>query len=363
MQHLWIHHRQKACTFKNYQETIERVKLTPRAWNSSINIHQTLKYISWALGISINLIKFKSKHANLKKSYLCTHHDSICYIPYYQFNNPFIKLSQINQSSPFCQINILEFKSKYYSIPSNSCHPILINKMPNFNFDTVNKNEINQILQGKHVEKAFMVGLYSTPSFVRTQNTNIIAQNLIGMLKNNSTQVIHLFITPHLDSSDFDVYQLETLNKLNYKNFNMKTNFSCTRPTEGNYNFKSTTEFTNKNILNQNHCVCEHPDTARYFAPTQHSFQSLGKNHKKNINNKFTHLLTTIDLITFSFSANGANQKNFLYENLGKFPYFFFHKKINKILIFTTTFLEAFGFLTEQLSLKLKICSEISFLR
>lgn len=273
MQHLWIHHRQHDCSFNTYQDLVERVKLTPRKWNSRTNINDTLKQLTWILGTSINLIAFKRKRIN----YECPH-TRHCYFPIYQFHNPYIKL---NKQSDFFQMNILEFKSQYYSIPSDSCHPILINKKSDFNFDILSKNDIHQILQGKHLQKPFMVALYSTPSFVRTQYTNIINQNIIGILQNNSTQVLHLFITPHLNSTDFDVCHLETLNLLDYNSFNKINHLSCRRPTEGDTQFKNSDE-TNKNILNQDYCVCEHPDTERYFAPTNHCFKSLGKLLNKN---------------------------------------------------------------------------------
>lgn len=274
MQHLWIHHRHNNCSFKTYQDFIERIKLTPRKWNSNSNINQTLKYLTWALGTSINLIKFKHKKNNQKNNFLCPH-TSLCYIPCYQFHNPFIKLKQKNHSE-FYQVNLLEFQSVYYSIPSNSCYPILINKAPNFNFDTISKSDICNILQGNKIEKNFMVGLYSTPSYVRTQYTNIISQNLIGILQNNSTTILHLFITPHLNGTDFDVYQLEIFNQLDHTSFHLINHLSCTRPTEGDPIFKSS-ERPNTKLLNQDNCVCEHPDTARYFAPTNKAFKSLGE--------------------------------------------------------------------------------------
>lgn len=274
MQHLWIHHRQNECSFKTYQELIERVKLTPRQWNSSTNINQNLKYLTWALGTSINLIKFKKKINKLQNTFPCSH-TSNCFMPIYQFHNPYTKLVQKKQSN-FSQINILEFNSHYYSLPSDSCYPVLINKVSNFNFDLISKNDIQHILYGNQVKSPFMVALYSTPSYIRTQYTNIINQNIIGVLKNNATQILHLFLTPHLNGTDFDVYQLETLNHFDHKSFNQKNYLSCTRSTEGNINLKMTNN-TNKNILNQEYCVCDHLDTARYFAPTSSSFKPLGE--------------------------------------------------------------------------------------
>jgi hypothetical protein len=46
--------------------------------------------------------------------------------------------------------------------------------------------------------------------------------------------------------------------------------------TEGEYEFKDPSE-TNKEILNQDHCICEHPDTERYHTPNNKTFGPLGE--------------------------------------------------------------------------------------
>jgi len=278
------------------------------------------------------MIKFKRKREEHKTEFLCSH-ESLCYIPCYQFNNPYIKLCK--SRGDFFQLNILEFQTRYYSIPSDSCYPILINKAPTFRFDSISNSEIWNILHGNRVEKPFMVVLYSTPSYVRTQHTNVISQNIIGVLENNSTEMLHLFIIPHLNDPGFDVYQLEGWSQ-DRELFNQKNFFSCNHPTEGNPIFKSPYQI-NKNLLNQDNCVCDHPDTDRYFAPTKRVFKPLGKQKKLTSLVQHSLILTFV----FFFSASGANPKNFLYENLGEshlVSYFFLLLKFFLLLNFLFSF-------------------------
>ena len=228
LQHLWIHHRQDYGPFETYQELIERVKSTiPQQWNISVlTIKQILNHISYTLETSINLIKFKQKHKSY--DYYPCHHTSHCYIPQYEFNPPFSKPGQ-KTNGRFLQLNILEFQNKYYSIPSNSCYPILINHPPNFSYNTLSKNDITNILHGIPVKKQFIVIIYSTTSFVRKHYTNVISRNVIStnnteFLNNNTFDipVLHLFLTPHLNYNNFDVYQLEAFD-LDYKTFNQRS--------------------------------------------------------------------------------------------------------------------------------------------
>ena len=272
LQHIWIH-RQDGCSLSTYQEFIEKIKITPRQWNLSVNINQIMKYVSWVLGIPINMVKFKRKRPEHKMEFICSH-QCHCYIPCYKFNNPYIKLCNLSRKE-FLPINILEFQSKYYSIPAESCNPILINKQPSLQLDNISKNDVRNILHGNPVKIPFMVVLYSTPAYVRAIHTKIISQNVIKVLENNSSKMINLFITPRLNSDDFDVYQLESLSQ-NPKKFNKKNNFNCSRPTEGNPIFKSKDNL-NKTLLNQDNCMCDHPDTDRYYAPNKRTFKPLGK--------------------------------------------------------------------------------------
>ncbi len=279
LQHIWVTHLQPRHQLQEYQELIEKVKLTPRIWNSAVKFNNHLRYLSSNLGLSINLIRFKRTHSYHNDNYQCVHKQN-CFIPYYKFQNPSIRFHQ-DPFREFFQINILEFKSEYYSISSTSCNPLLINQLANFNFyhksEPVTMHDINAILTKKPVEnKSFSILLYSTSSYVRSCHTKIISNNIIGYLQNNSEDILHLFLTPHLHGPAFDVHALNGFPSMKNITFNPKNLLCNTHITEGKYD-SITNSHPNKELLNQEHCICEHPDTERYFAPNNKSFRPLGK--------------------------------------------------------------------------------------
>lgn len=278
LQHIWFNRQQFCPQLQEYQELIEKVKLTPRIWNPGVEMHVFLKYLSWILNLSINLIGFKRTQTWQSDIFQCTH-KRLCFLPYYKFQNPYIRFCQKTQKD-FFQMNILEFQSQYYSISSSSCNPFLINQISNFNFcyksEPVTLHDINSILKQKTIDKPFSIALYSTSSFVKSCHSKIITKHIIGHLQNNSENILHLFLTPHLHGPTFDVYVLEL--STNNIAFNHKNIFSNTHITEGKYNFKLHSH-PNKEILNQNYCICEHPDTERYHAPSNNSFKPLGKTY------------------------------------------------------------------------------------
>lgn len=153
--------------------------------------------------------------------------------------------------------------------------------MPNFNFsyksEPVSIHDIKAVLKQKPIEKkSFSIALYSTSSYVKSCYTKIISKHIIGYLKNESNDILHLFLIPHLYQPTFDVYTLDSF--ASNVNFNPKNIFSNTHITESEYLFK-TSSGPNKKLLNQDHCVCEHPDTERYYAPNNRSFRPLGKKY------------------------------------------------------------------------------------
>lgn len=139
--------------------------------------------------------------------------------------------------------------------------------------------EIKSIIQNKPtITKSFSIALYSTDSYVKKNHTKLIQKFNIGFLDNESSDVLHLFLSPHIDQSTFDVYKLDPFPS--NINFNPKNVLSNTHLTEGEYIRKSSSR-PNKTILNQDHCICEHPDTLRYHAPNNiaTSFKTLGTTH------------------------------------------------------------------------------------
>ena len=160
--------------------------------------------------------------------------------------------------------------------------------MPDFNFyhktESVTLHDINCILKQKPIEKTFSIALYSTSSYVKNSHCKVIAKHVVGHLKNNSENILHLFLTPHLNGQTFDVCVLLNLSNNNIV-FNQKSAYSNTHMTEGKYNFKYHSR-PNKELLNQNHCICQHPDTERYHAPNNKTFKPLGNIYFYNTNKK-----------------------------------------------------------------------------
>jgi len=314
LQHIWLNYLQFQPQYQNYQELIEKIKLTPRIWNPAVKLNELLKYITWILGISVNLIGLKRTQVHHNETFQC-HHTKLCFLPYFKFQNPCIRFCQ-KPAPNFFQLNFLEFKSEFFSIAPQSCSPILINQLANFDFhyksEPVTLHDIDAILKQQPLEKSFSIALYSTSSFVRSNHVKVISEHIVGHLKNDSATILHLFLTPHLHDPSFDVYVLDF--STNNITFNQKNVYCNTHITEGKYLFNNRFQ-PNKEILNQEHCICEHPDTERYHAPNNKSFKPLGESLYLHRNNKQNHgdPLTTFII----FTALGANQKNFLYENLG----------------------------------------------
>lgn len=275
LQHIWVNNLQFCPQLQEYQEMIEKIKLTPRIWNPTVKLNTLLKYLSWILNISINLIGFKRTSNHHSDTFQCKH-TKLCFLPYYKFQNPYIRFCQISNKE-FFQINILEFKSEYFSISPISCTPILINQLPNFNFnhqsETITLCDINDILKQKKINKKISVALYSTSSFVKSCHVRIISKHIVGHLKNSSENMVHLFLTPHLHAPTFDVYILDF--SANNITFNQKNVYCNTHITEGKFDFNNPSP-PNKGLLNQDYCICEHPDTERFYAPNSQSFRALG---------------------------------------------------------------------------------------
>jgi len=279
LQHIWVNHLQFRPQLQNYQEMIEKIKLTPRVWNPTVKLNQFLKYVSWILNLSINLIGFKHNPRHVSDTFQCEHRSRPCFHPYYKFQNPYIRFCKIPLND-FFQVNILEYKSNYYTLSSSaSCTPLLINQLPNFSFsyksEPVTLHDIHAILHQTPIEKPFSIALYSTCTYVRSCHIKIISQNIIGHLKNDSEDILHLFLMPHLHGPTFDVYVLDSFSSNNIT-FNQKNVYCNTHITEGKYLFNKHSH-SNKDMLDQEHCICEHPDTERFNAPNNRTFRPLGE--------------------------------------------------------------------------------------
>jgi len=65
-----------------------------------------LKYLTWTLGLSINLIGLKYNSTRYNDTFKCAHKRP-CLLPYYKFQNTFARFNKESHEK-FFQINILE---------------------------------------------------------------------------------------------------------------------------------------------------------------------------------------------------------------------------------------------------------------
>ena len=294
LSHIWTRHQTPLCEFTNYEEMVEKIKLTPRMWDTQIKIPKALKHISMTLCLNLNLIAFR-RTRNYSEHNKCIHATS-CYFPIYKFQNPMIKLISSN-SNYFTAVNIIEHKNLFYIFNAAllpQFNPILIN-MPTTNMITfanecISTDTIQSVLNRESVDKAFSIAVYSTFSYVKHQSIKCITKNIIGFYEAKnavSEDILHIFITPHLFKPTYQICQIFQNSK---PNFNWKNIYSTTHLTEGE-NKSRTESHVNKDLLNQDFCICDHPDTNRYFSPTKGTFGDTFKNLGKNV---FTLYITII---------------------------------------------------------------------
>jgi len=77
LQHIWVSYLQFRPQLQTYQELIEKVKLTPRIWNPAVKLNDLLKYLSWILDLSINIIGLKHTKNPHTDTFQCTHSKTV----------------------------------------------------------------------------------------------------------------------------------------------------------------------------------------------------------------------------------------------------------------------------------------------
>ena len=252
---------------------------------NTTNVIETLKHITWTLNININIIglKYTQRYQFIK----CVDH-SRCFFPFYIFQNTIVKL--ITNEHPNIVISILYFKKKYYIMQNQWLCPQLIqNFTPSNNLNLLMCDIVN-IIKNKIVPLPFTLHIYSSYEYCNKRSESKLINMLIGSSFNTTNEIIHyVFLTPSCDGRTVLFYSLNftsnppkitTKNYLSYKH-NTESIKLCQSKTSTNIN----------EPLNQNFCICDHPNTNRFFSPGNHSFSPL---------------------------ASKTLQKYFLYENLGK---------------------------------------------
>jgi hypothetical protein len=219
----------------------------------------------------------------------------------------------INQH--FQSLNIIYFKKRYYHLlaPIN-LYPFLINQdvynSIEINNVPISTSKIKDILKKQNInDYPFNINLYTSYNFICQKYLKKI-KFIGGYFKSKDLETFYLFLSPDLQNN-FKVCIITSPSTL-LKNTTTKNNYSLQHIVERKKIKLEQKQNRPEHVLNQESCICDHPQTQRIFLPTNKSFKSL----------------TSIN-----------SQKYYLYENL-----------------------LAFGILNNEFNDRLKICSEISLL-
>jgi len=261
-----IHHQ-------SFADFINFISFTPRtSFNPKNDLNDILKYLTWTLNINITISTFQKVKINKHKNQ---------FVLRYKFQNTLVKL--LRQPQQYKSLHILLFKKKQYIFKHSNMFPLLLNNTPQneiyFDNVTITAQNILDILQKKNeIVYSFNINIFTAYSFV-TQNSKQITNTMIGQyivnLRKNTcatTEIdnLNIFITPHLENMYINFINIievsassPLLNILNKQNL-----FVNTLKPEGD----KTTFVKNKkeNILNQNFCLCDHPNTQTFNPPKKY---------------------------------------------------------------------------------------------
>jgi len=303
LQHLWKYRQKSNCPLKTYQELIHSVKFTSRTWNSKVAIDKILKHITYCLNVDINLLGIKNTRHN-HQGHTCEKTHSACYYTFYKFQNVFIKL-KFYEETFFDPLIILEYTKKYYILKLSTMNPDLISKTsaPSIAFEdhTISHSTINDILGNRSVYYPFSITVYSAFSYVKNIHSKL-AKTLMICETPKQEKNLNLFLTPHIGSPSFDICLLDVTTEV-LQPTNLKDMYCNPHITEGNPLPLPVSNKHNKDLLNQDFCVCDHPDTERFTLPTQKSFKSLGMFFVQNSDTHIHYYLTVL----FSFRTDAKN--------------------------------------------------------
>ncbi len=275
LHHVWNYKRKSNSTYQKYEDLVNSIKLTSRTWNPKVDCYKWLRFITYTLNIDINILGIKRSRNNLLM-HQCENEEA-CLFFFYKFQNTLAKVIYAT-TSQFYPVIILEYKKKYYVLPLNlNLKPYLINTFANKTISyegyTINSSDIQNILLLNPVKYPFSIIIYTAFSFSKTNYNKKLYNSIIGNFKTNSGKTIHIFLTPQIESFQFRLSILNVSSE-NVKDIDIKSIYSNPHLTESKSCY--TVHSTNPDTLNQNFCVCDHPETQRFFTPPRKAFTSLG---------------------------------------------------------------------------------------
>ncbi len=186
----------------------------------------------------------------------------------------------------FPKLTLICYQNNYFYYDQEDFKPMLINKLSNevitFENVTISNNHIIDILHKAEISLPFCVNIYSAYYYVKQTSINQISNCLIGQyVATDNSKVLQLFITPHLQKNNFHINTV--MNIVSDSLYDQKIMCSTKHITEKIKVFqrkKEQSEIDNKNILNQDQCICEHPSTTGLFLKSQQSmFKPLGNSN------------------------------------------------------------------------------------
>jgi hypothetical protein len=263
---MWIHHLHKQ--YSTYEKMIERFKITPRQWNTNHPDYEVLQHLTWIFKVNVNVIEFKRKR-NFGE---CDCQTSCCLMPAYKFQNTMMKVLNAQPS-----VTVMCYKKTLYVLKENYFEPYLINLHPDqyisVNSTVVTNQMVYDIINNKPVTLEYNVKIYTSYTYIRSQSTKKLANNIIAYhFYNNNVGTLHLFVTPHLMNNTISINKLSNINDNTFFQRNMMCSYN--HLTEGQKVFQNSR--VNQDTLNQEYCICEHPTTNRIFPNSKKLYKPLG---------------------------------------------------------------------------------------
>jgi hypothetical protein len=274
--HIWTT-RHAGCRFNSYQEFLEEIVFTQRSWTDAPAL-KLINHISFSHNVNITIIGMKPTQHNTRFiNAPCAKRN--CRFLFFIFQNPTIKLLFDQQFPP---VHLLYHNKKYFRIVKPLMVLPFLSDLPRlnriqFNQCTIDQSLVQQIIKDSSLVKLpFSLVVFSTPRYVPSAHQNIINKHVIGFYQGPGSQVLALFLTPEPYNPGFKLSVIELDEKA--VTFHKKNLLSRTRIQEGYVKSAAHPE-SNPELLNQDHCICNHPDTKRFFAPRPSAFKPLGKHH------------------------------------------------------------------------------------
>jgi len=262
---------------------VESFKHSSRLMNPNFPIKKLLLKLSHKLQKNIILLGFRPIRTNpfVNCPHTNTKAQRQCSIPYYIFQNYLYSLlpTTINSQIVFC----LDQQNVYLVTDTSSLTPILINKASfhtvTLDNEVLSKYDIFKILhQPNTVSFKSTFVLYSSFEFInRLKSTKQQSNHIIGHHKGESAHVHHLLLTPHLNTFEFSFSHLDITNSMPAC-VNLQNNVSISHIPEGvKINSENLFKAKQEEMLDEQYCICQHPDTQFTVIDAPRQYVPLGK--------------------------------------------------------------------------------------